>query len=171
MRTIEDMFQMGMDRNIPDLISHNGKGIVRLNLGAGNKTLPIEAINLDLPEWDANKNPIPAANASVHEVYAFHFLEHLLNPIAMLKEIERVLMPGGVVNILVSYHKSQMAYHDLNHQSHNFCEETWRTLFSTPYYDTDCKGEPWRFAIGTNIIIGVSERNLALMTQLVKICK
>lgn len=39
---------------------------------------------------------LPVSDASVHTVLCLETLEHLLNPIATLKEIERILKPGGI---------------------------------------------------------------------------
>lgn len=163
MKSIQDLFQMGMARTIPDLIDH-GEDCVALNLGCGNKKIA-GATNLDLPHWDANKQPIPADDGYVDCIYAFHFLEHLDDPIAMLAEIQRVLKPGGVANIVVPYYTSQMSAQDLSHKS-VWCEETWNNLFSNFYYARQSDG--WALRVNLNIIIGVAERNLCLMTQLVK---
>jgi hypothetical protein len=56
--------------------------------------------------------------------------------------------------------------HDLTHKT-AFCEDTWSNLFSDPSYKR-MGAEAWRFKIGLNIIIGIVERNLCLMTQLIK---
>ncbi len=70
------------------------------------------------------------------------------------------------MNIVVPHRLSQMAYHDLDHKSF-WCEETLKNLFTTTYYLKN-REQRWRFRIGTNVIIGIVERNLALMTQLIK---
>lgn len=161
---IIDMFRLGMKRDIAPLLA---SGDTAINLGAGKQHIA-GAINLDLPEWNAEVQTIPCGDASVDTIYAFHFLEHLpaSRVIFMLREFERVLKVDGTANIVVPHRLSQMAWHDLDHKT-VFCEETWRTLFSTPYYDKN-REVPWKLRIGTNIIIGVVERNLALLTQLVR---
>lgn len=55
-----------------------------------------------LLNWDLRAG-IPLADASVDLVYHSHFLEHLdyAEGVAMLKEIHRVLVPGGVHRVLV----------------------------------------------------------------------
>lgn len=160
---IETLFKLGMDRTIKPLLDFPD-GIV-LNLGAGNKLIE-GSVALDYPEWDADSMPIPYQDGAVSGVHAYHFLEHCSDPVAVLIEVNRVLCKGGVCNIIVPYYKSQMAAHDFDHKK-IFCEETWRVLFDNPYYNKN--RIEWKFEIGTNIIIGVVERNLALMTQLVKI--
>jgi hypothetical protein len=158
--TLNELFRLGMDRELPPVKTRAG---LALNLGAGNKHIS-GVISLDLPEWDAEREAIPAHTASISTVYALHFLEHLSNPIAMLEEIQRVLVTGGLANIVVPYYSSAMQAHDLTHKS-SFTEDTWRNLFDNPYYE---RGD-WKFQVNLNVIIGVVERNLALITQLEKI--
>jgi putative multiple sugar transport system substrate-binding protein len=56
----------------------------------------------------------------------------------------------------------------LDHR-HAFCEETWRSTFNEDTFDIPgAPKEGWKFEIGLNIIIGIAERNLCLMTQLVR---
>ena len=162
MTSIQDFFQLGMARFIPALVEPP-QGLA-INLGAGNKHIP-GTVALDLPEWDADTEPIPYGDEIVACIHAYHFLEHVEDPIDMLREMQRVLVPGGVANIVVPYYNSQMQHQDLHHKNW-FCEETWRVTFANPYYSQD--GAGWRLRVGLNIIIGAVERNLCLMTQLIK---
>lgn len=164
----QTFFALGMKRSLPDLPELDTLPV--LNLGAGNVASNgwwTEA--LDYPEWDASLGIIPRDSDSIGAVLAFHFLEHLngREAIAILREIERVLVPGGSAFIVVPHRLSQMAYHDLDHKSF-WTEETWKTLFSTPYYDKN-REVPWRLAIEFNLIAGIVERNLALFTVLRKV--
>lgn len=159
---IQDLFKLGMDREIPELVPMPVG--FHINVGAGNKIIP-GATAIDYPEWDADVQPIPCTDGDVTGIHAYHFLEHVKDPVKMLLEFQRVLAPGGVVNIVVPYYTSQMAAHDLDHKS-VWTEETWRVLFGNPYYNKN--KVDWQFTVGTNIIIGVVERNMCLMTQLIK---
>lgn len=169
--SIQDFFKLGMKRDIHNLIPPrlNHYGGNALNLGAGN-SLIAGTDPLDLPEWNAEDGMLPAriASDSVDTIFAFHFFEHLTGAkaIRILRECERVLKVGGTLNVVVPHRLSQMAYHDLDHKSF-WTEETWKVLFSTPYYDKN-RETPWLLEVNVNLIIGVVERNLALMTQLVK---
>ena len=71
------------------------------------------------------------------------------------------------MNIVVPYYSSQMMAHDLTYR-HAFCEETWRIIFRNPYYKQAGSPEEWKFDVGLNVIIGIVERNLCLMTQLIR---
>ena len=158
---IQELFRQAMDRDLPELVE---MGKVRLNLGAGNKPIP-GVINLDYPAWDADVDPLPYEDGAVDGILAYHFLEHLRNPVAMLVECQRVLRSGGVMQICVPYGTSSMALHDLDHK-HFFNEDTWKVLFSTPYYDKN--KVDWKFKVHFNLIAGIVGRNLCLLTQLLK---
>ena len=159
---IIELFKLGMKRDIVPLLP---AGATQVNLGCGIQRMP-NCLNLDLPDWNAETGAIPCDDQSVDTIWAFHFFEHLSgkDAIRMLRECQRVLKVGGALNIVVPHRLSQMAYHDLDHKSF-YCEETWRNLFSTPYYEKN-RELPWMFTIRTNVVIGIVERNLALLTQL-----
>ncbi len=160
---LEDFFHQGVDREVPSFIP-DIKNELKLNIGAGNKAID-DSVSLDWPRYDFDKDIIPYEDNSVHQIYAYHFLEHVKEPIRMLLEFQRVLIAGGHVNIVVPYYNAQIMAHDLDHK-HAFCEDTWKILFKTPYYDKN--KIDWKFEIGFNMIMGIVERNLCLFTQLIK---
>lgn len=168
-RALEELFERGMKRNIQTPRVYARKlfddAPVILNLGAGKQELP-GAEKLDWPVWDADAMPIPRRDASIDQIHAYHFLEHCADVPRVLLECQRVLKSGGTMHIVVPYYSSQMQAQDLDHKS-KFCEETWRVLFSNPYYNKN--GMDWKFKVNTNVIMGVTERNLALVTELEKI--
>ena len=155
-----------MAREIPDVIDYSKLDGVKLNLGCGNKTIH-GTIGLDLPEWNADTDPIPYPDGSIAVIHAYHFLEHLKDPVKMLADCQRVLRPGGLMNIVVPYYTSQMMAHDLTHK-HAFCEDTWKITFRNPYYRQAGSPEEWKLEERLNVIIGIVERNLCLMTQLIR---
>jgi hypothetical protein len=173
---IIDVFALGMKREIVPWGGAMAAGPV-LNLGAGNSLLSWDrveiyedsVVDLDLPDWDANSGSAYDrwTGGTVGAIIAFHFLEHVNDPIWHLWQWQRLLSPGGAAWIVVPYYNSQMMAHDLTHK-HAFCEDTWKILFQNDYYNGPFAGQ-WKLSVGTNVIIGVAERNLCLMTQLVKI--
>ena len=163
MITLIDLFNLGMMRTYSDIIPDKKSGLI-LNLGPGNKTIN-GTIPLEYPEWNAETDAIPHPDNSVEQIHAYHFLEHIHNVVGVISECQRVLVPGGHINIVVPYYNSQMAIQDLDHK-HFFCERTWNHLFRNDYYEKD---KLKSMKIHLNLIMGDSERTLALITQLVKI--
>lgn len=184
--TIQQLFAVGMKRVMPQILSFPPGPV--LNLGCGNS--PIEgAINLDYPLWDGERGVIEVPNQYKWEwihgkpppgggdvlvncpsemiagIHAYHFLEHLTDPRKMLREMQRVLKPGGVANIVVPHYSAALAYEDLDHKK-QFALDTWKTLFNNSFYDKDHNG--WRFKIHFNMMMALTERNTVIVTQLVK---
>jgi hypothetical protein len=69
MMTIQDLFRVGMDREIPAVVDYDALDGIKLNLGAGNKLIP-GAIPLDLPDWNADTDPIPYPDGAVAVIHA-----------------------------------------------------------------------------------------------------
>lgn len=186
---IQELFKLGMKRDVPELLDFP-EGAV-LNLGCGKHELP-DAINLDYPQWDAENYhievpkwlqwklqghsgdfPIPDAkhllsqcpSNSIAGIHAYHFLEHVRDPRRMLREMQRVMMPGGVINICVPHYWGSMAHHDLDHKN-TYAIDTWANTFSAPWYTKDREG--WKLRIHFNMMMAITERNVAILTQLVK---
>lgn len=162
--TLESLFNLGMDREIVPLAAMKPGGKI-INVGAGNKRI-IGTWPCDWPQYNADKGILPFEDNSLDGICAFHFLEHVAKPASVLADFQRVLRVGGLVNIVVPYYNSQMQAQDLDHKA-CYCEMTWKTLFSNPYYDKNAI--EWRLVVRTNVIMGIVERNLCLVTQLVKI--
>jgi SAM-dependent methyltransferase len=160
---LSSLFYAAMLREIPSF-SHGVGGLIKLNVGAGFKDIEDTTI-LDLPDWNAEIDDIPYADNSVGVIYCFGTLDHIIEIPKLMKEFQRVLAPGGTLNISVAFYKSNLAFEDIYHKSW-FTENTWKKLFEKQYWDPD--GFDWRFKIGINLIIGVAERNLIVLTQLIK---
>lgn len=166
------MVMLGLKRVVP-AFRDAPEGNIRLNVGCGatviGGTLGVDHPSNPTPgilHWDADSgNPLPFDNKEVSEIHCYHFLEHCAHPVAVLQEFQRILRPGGVLNIVVPHYSSQLAIEDLDHKF-QFCEDTWKTLFNTKYYNKN--QIQWHFTIGFNMLVGVVERNLCVFTQLIK---
>jgi len=58
--------------------------------------------NENIVKTDLNK-PLEYESNSIDEIYSNHTLEHLDNPMDMIREIHRVLKPGARATIIVPY--------------------------------------------------------------------
>ena len=162
-QSLIDFFNLGMFRYVPKF-QHKVNVETVINIGAGIKHID-GAMSLDLPEWDADTMAIPFGDDMVDIIYALHFLEHVKEPIKLLRECERVLRPGGVINVVVPYYRSQIAHVDLDHK-HYFTERTFNNLFKNDYYEKNHQN--WRLAVGLQLIMGLEERNICLFAQITK---
>ena len=139
----------------------SGLRIEKGTIGVGPKTNKLTDVEWIYPQ------DLPFEDESVGAVHAHQFLEHFDgdDAIGILREIERVLVPGGVAFITVPYQGSSHWGQALDHKS-TWNEETWAWLFNNEYYDH--QGEPWKLEVHACFIMGIVIRNLDLFTQLVK---
>jgi ubiquinone/menaquinone biosynthesis C-methylase UbiE len=164
METIQDLFYVGMSRLIPDLLAKDGG--LQVNVGAGTYKTLLNAEPIDYPKWDARIDQLPYEDDSVDVIHCYHFLEHMEDPAKTLLDFQRVLKVGGYANIVVPYYNSHLQAKCLDHKS-MFNESTWDNLFNQYSYNN--LSGTWRLKVHTTFIMGVEEKNLALLTQLVKI--
>lgn len=156
------LFELSLLRYPPDFVI-GPKDLPKLNIGSGFKLID-GTIALDLPDYDANTMLLPYDDETVGTIYALGMLDHIRDVPKFLADCQRVLAPGGVLNIFVPYYSSNMAAEDLYHFN-RFTENTWKVLFHNKTWDN---GVDWKFSIGLNIICGVVERNMSLITQLIR---
>jgi len=102
----------------------------RLNLGCGR--FPLAGyLNVDFDRqthpdlvWNLNRTPYPFSNNSFKLVEAHHVLEHLHDVFGTMREIHRILQPGGMAKISVPHFSRGMT-----HADHKRCFD-----LSFPYY-------------------------------------
>jgi ubiquinone/menaquinone biosynthesis C-methylase UbiE len=94
----------------------------RLDIGCGNNKMP-GATYIDIdpdvhPDivHDLNKFPYPIADNSFDEIYAKHIIEHLNDPVGFMKEMARVLKPGGTIFVETPHFSSRVAYSEPQHK-------------------------------------------------------
>jgi SAM-dependent methyltransferase len=173
-----DLFENGMKRRVGRELPVPPSG-VSLNLGSGNN--PIKGcVNLDpyasggLPPRNAGYPGeyhwaapfLDYDDERVSSIHAYHFLEHLDQQLTamMLKEVQRVLKPGGVFFYCVPYAMSPIAYMDIDHRTF-WTEETMRTLIeSRGYYSAVLD----KMQIQFQVIAGITSQNLAVLGTLRK---
>ena len=159
--------KLALDRDIGGL--EKPKPGITIGIGESGTKKSSEDITLGLPSWEFPKNPIPTRDSEVSMVHCYHFLEHLTgeDAILFLKEVQRVLMYGGIFQYGVPYYTSELAYQDLTHKSF-WTESSFKMLMNNPYYEPETTGFKWELQIQSQCIIGVVGRNLMLVGQLIK---
>ena len=100
-----------------------GKQRVIIELGCGPNKTAADVIGIDLlplPGVDIVHNTeeglhfIP--DNSVDEISSSHFLEHIVNFESLMKEIHRVLKPGGLNKVTVPHFSNPHYYSDFTHK-------------------------------------------------------
>ncbi|MDH3324017.1 MAG: class I SAM-dependent methyltransferase [Candidatus Peregrinibacteria bacterium] len=101
-----------------------------LDLGCGlNKTpnsIGVDIVKLEGVDivHDLNKIPYPFQSNSMEQVILNDVLEHLNDPINVLKESHRILKEGGMIKIRVVHWNHRYSYSDPQHK-HAFSELVW----------------------------------------------
>jgi SAM-dependent methyltransferase len=175
-----DHFNIGMIRDFPRFIdTYPVTGGLYLHLGSGRKTIdgsPMATYdwrNLDYPEWDANKDQLPYDDESVDGIFTSHAMDHFARPVFVLAEAQRVLKVGGWFVNIAGHYTSELAHNCFEHRT-RFATDVWKNAFSDHYYDTGDgavdgdDGRGWKLRIGFNMIMGLTERNTVLVTQLIR---
>lgn len=115
----------------------------KLNLGCGND-IRKDWINLDIAPLqgvdvvhDLNHLPLPFDNNSFDFILCQDILEHL-DYIDLLRELHRIIKPGGIVEIRVPHFSSRFNYIDPTHKKRfsiqTFDYFTPEALFGRKYY-------------------------------------
>jgi SAM-dependent methyltransferase len=105
-----------------------------LDLGCGKKKRP-GSIGVDWTDrhdadviHDLNVFPYPFADNEIDEIFLDNVLEHLDDPMRVMKEVHRISKVNGKVKVIVPYFRSVWAFIDPTHK-------TFFTVDSFAYYD------------------------------------
>lgn len=95
------------------------------NLGAGARRLSNDIVNVDITKYDATDivadiTNLPFEDCSAGRVICDQVLEHVREPNKVIKEIERILKPGGYgyisVPFMYPFHASPSDYQRFTHE-------------------------------------------------------
>ncbi len=93
-----------------------------LDIGCCTRKIP-GAIGIDIDPnssadifHDLNVYPYPVESNSIDKIYAKHVIEHLDNTRLFVKELHRILKPGGTVFIETPHFSCRVAYSEPEHK-------------------------------------------------------
>lgn len=129
---LETIFREGIQEKL------NQSGFIKLELGAGENRKVEGAITVDQCDLesidivtDLNRG-IPLPDESVDEIHSYHFLEHVDDLAFFMREIHRVLKPGGKKIGTVPHFSNPYFYSDYTHKS-------FFGLYTFSYFDSEQK--------------------------------
>jgi predicted SAM-dependent methyltransferase len=112
----------------------------KLDIGCGSQKCEPDATGIDIapsPGVDLVGDALVILQSmeanSVGGIYSSHFLEHHNNPAAVLKEMVRVVVPGGQLEIRVPHFSDPWFYSDPTHK-HMFGLYTFDYYFSNKLF-------------------------------------
>lgn len=93
-----------------------------LDIGCGNNKIK-GAVCLDFDKsvnpdilHDLNILPYPIESNSFDKIYAKHVIEHLSDPAGFMKEMHRILKPGGRIFVETPHFSCRVAYSEPQHK-------------------------------------------------------
>lgn len=172
--SLEDIWEVAMIRDTAEWKPLPRWGEL-VHIGPGRKHLAGYE-EIEWPTWDAEKDPLPYDDESVSAIVSTHSLDHF-TPEAnyrLLCEVQRVLKIGGLFVVVVPHYLSQLAAECIEHKS-RFGLRTFANIMEekevhspVETFREDGAAVPWRLRVGFNRILGNEERNLCLVTQIIK---
>jgi SAM-dependent methyltransferase len=93
----------------------------KLNLGAGSArkegyvNVDWQSITNPDIQHDLNALPYPFADNSFELIEAFHVLEHLDRPFSVMREMQRILKPGGRLHVKVPHFSRGLTHAEHSH--------------------------------------------------------
>jgi ubiquinone/menaquinone biosynthesis C-methylase UbiE len=115
-------------------------GTTSIELGCGNGKKNASAIGIDLLDYpgvdlvgDVFEILQALPDACVDAVYSYHFVEHIDDLERLLRELERVVRPGGTLDFVAPHFSNPYFYSDPTHRRffglYTFCYFTASTPF------------------------------------------
>ncbi len=118
----------------------------KLNLGCGEDKkegyINVDWSPLVKPDvvHDLNTIPYPFDDHSVDSIEAFHVLEHLEKPFAIMKEFHRILVPGGQLHLKLPHFSRGFTHAE---HTHGF-DVTFPLYFNPSFSKSGYYGVPFR---------------------------
>lgn len=121
-------------------LSDKNKDLVVLNIGSGTKKISDNTINLDSYPFAnvdivADAVDLPLADESVDIVINEFMLEHVVDPVRVVKEIKRILKSEGLIYVTVPFVAS---FHSSPDDFYRWSKNGFRKLFQD-FEEVECK--------------------------------
>jgi SAM-dependent methyltransferase len=138
---LTNIFSPVLNNNISKRFLKYQKGFV-INLGSGNNVLGKDVINVDMFDYKnvsiiADIHALPFFAGTVDAVFNIVVLEHVQCPQKVLKEIFRVLKPGGVIfsaiPFMQPYHASPHDYQRYTLKGIRYLHKDFESIESGTY--------------------------------------
>lgn len=78
-----------------------GADVSSTSLAEARARLAIHGKNVELLQLDPRSSEIPLASGSIDHIHSSGVLHHTPDPLALLKELRRVLRPDGTMNVMI----------------------------------------------------------------------
>ena len=152
---------------------------VVIEMGCGQKKRRPEAIGIDALDYpdvgivgDIYEALAQFPDASVDEVYSYHFIEHVPDVPKLLSELARIVKPNGYAEFVAPHFSNPYFYSDPTHRSffglYTFCYYASESPFArwVPTYEFKAQfkiagvdlifksGRPFYFRHGIKILVG-----------------
>ena len=102
------------------MMKEDNKKILHLGCGTTRMEGAINADHIKMPGvdvvFDLEKPPYPLVENNFDEVHMYFVLEHITDHFAVIKEIHRILKPGGRCYIRVPHFSSMYAWGEFTHK-------------------------------------------------------
>jgi SAM-dependent methyltransferase len=138
----------GQGHGLIPLYTRGFRNLVAVDIDANNFPLFREQYGVKCYTCDVATEPLPVDDGSVSMVICFHLLEHLHSPNYYLKELHRVLQPGGGLALVTPDWRKQYRtfYRDPTH-IHPYDRESITRLLRI-FGFSQVEAHPWGSAWG-----------------------
>jgi SAM-dependent methyltransferase len=124
------------------LFDNQSEDALCLSIGGGPTRPHPALVNLNIGPFQnvdivADAHQLPYANDTVDAIYCEAVLEHLLDPLRAVREMWRVLKPGGKMFVCTPF---MQAYHGYPHHFQNFTLTGHRHLFTMNGFEVTRSG-------------------------------
>lgn len=144
------------------------ENIISAGYGFDNLVEDRQTEKIKLKRLNLDKEPIPLEDGSIDAAASLAVLEHLDNPLHVLKEIRRILKPGGVLLLttptpaakpvleFLAYRVGLVSRREIDEHKHYFCrKELTDILADAGFNPAGIKAEVFQFGFNNRVIARV----------------